>query len=44
MSDSCSVQCIDEEWLNVDLKDKARDHVVEVDVGGRAVLKCILKT
>jgi len=43
MSDSCSVQCIDE-WLNVDLKDKGRDHVVEVDLGGGVILKCILKT
>jgi hypothetical protein len=44
MSDSCSVQCIHEEWLNIDLKDKGRGHVVEVDVGGRVILKCILKT
>lgn len=44
MNDSCSVQCIDEECLNIDLKDKGRDHVVEVDIGGRVILKCILKT
>jgi len=44
MGDSCSVQCTDEEWLNIDLKDNGRDHMVEVDVGGRLILKCILKT
>lgn len=44
VSDSCSVQCIDEEWLNADLEDKGRDHVVKVDVGGRVILKCILNT
>jgi len=44
MSDSFSVQCIHEEWLNIDLKDKGRDHMVEVDVGGGVILKCILKT
>ena len=46
VSDSCSVQCtcIDEEWLNIDLEDKGRDHVVKVDVGGRVKLECILNT